>query len=189
MVSGYCLGVADMAVGLVDHDPQWSARFVEQRDRVSDVLVRWLAAPVEHIGSTAVPGLRAKPIVDVLAPVGSLAEREVMVTALSRDGWLYWPDDPRGDSRLWFLRPRPEERTYHLHVVEHGHPRAQALLTFRDALRQDAGLAKEYEQLKARLARENPVNRNAYTNGKATFVARVLTAAGFVDPVMEDLAE
>lgn len=178
-----------MAVGIVDHDPRWAELFEEQRDRVSAVLARWLVAPVEHSGSTAVLGLRAKPIVDLLAPVGSLREREAVVKVLSEDGWVYWPDDPRGDSRLWFLRPQPELRTHHLHVVEHAHPRARALLIFRDALRQNPALTVEYQQLKEHLARENPANRNAYTNGKATFVAAVLRDAGIEDPVTEDLPE
>ncbi|WP_461061360.1 GrpB family protein [Streptomyces pseudoechinosporeus] len=178
-----------MAVGIVDHDPRWTELFEVQRGRVSRVLARWLVAPVEHIGSTAVPGLRAKPIVDILAPVGSLGEREAMVQVLSADGWLAWPDDPRGDSRLWFLRPRPELRTHHLHVVPHGHPHARALTAFRDALRRDPELATEYQELKERLARENPTNRNAYTNGKAMFVTRVLRDAGMKDPATEDLPE
>ncbi|WP_373283267.1 GrpB family protein [Nocardia vinacea] len=81
-----------MKVGLVDHDPQWSARFIGQRDRVSMVLARWLAEPVEHTGSTAVPGLRSKPVVDMLAPVASLAERD-------GDGTVY--------GRLVVLAPVP----------------------------------------------------------------------------------
>jgi len=184
--------MADMAVELLPSDPQWLVRFAEQRDRVSTVLARRLAAPVEHVGSTAVPGLRAKPVVDMLAPVVSLdspAEREAMVAALSADGWRYWPDDPRGQSRLWFLRPSPEARTHHLHVVEHGSPRARALLAFRDALRREPALAEAYQQLKSRLAMEHPHNRNAYTNGKATFVADVLAAAGITGAEPEQLIE
>jgi GrpB-like predicted nucleotidyltransferase (UPF0157 family) len=173
--------MADMAVELVPYDPSWPVRFAEQRDRVSAVLADRLAAPVEHIGSTSVPGLWAKPVVDLLAPVGSLgspAAREAMVEALSADGWLYWPDDPHWRTRLWFLRPRPEARTHHLQVVEHGGPRAGALLTFRDALRRDPELAEAYRLLKSRLAAEHQRDREAYTRGKAAFVAGVLATAG-----------
>ncbi|WP_327233623.1 GrpB family protein [Streptomyces sp. NBC_01317] len=182
---------ADMGVSPAAHDPAWAVAFAEQRDRLAVLLAPWLAAPVEHVGSTAVPGLRAKPVVDVLAPVRSLDSeaRAAMVRVLSAGGWLYWPDDPRGDTRLWFLRPRPEARTHHLHVAVHGGARATALLAFRDALRADPSLAAEYERLKSRLARENPTARNAYTNGKAEFVARVLRAAGIARPVLEELPE
>jgi GrpB-like predicted nucleotidyltransferase (UPF0157 family) len=163
-----------MAIEIKDYDPAWPGRFAEQRDRLADILAPWLAAPIEHIGSTSVPGLRAKPIVDILAPVDSLAARAAMVDALSADGWLYWPDDPNGAQRLWFLRPEPGERTHHLLVVEHGSSKAQALLAFRDALRADSALAREYEDLKIRLAWEHPEDRDAYTAAKADFVARVV---------------
>ncbi|QIQ06724.1 GrpB family protein [Streptomyces liangshanensis] len=180
-----------MAVTLAEYDPAWPLAFAEQRDRLAVLLAPRLAAPVEHIGSTAVPGLRAKPVVDVLAPVRSLdgEARAAMVAALSADGWLHWPDDPRADTRLWFLRPRPEARTHHLHVAVHGDARATSLLAFRDALRADPSAAAEYERLKSRLAREHPSARNAYTNGKAEFVARVLRAAGIPRPVLEELPE
>jgi GrpB-like predicted nucleotidyltransferase (UPF0157 family) len=181
-----------MKVSLADYDPHWAELFAQQRDRLAEILAPWLAAPVEHIGSTAVPGLRAKPVVDLLAPVTppvtSPDAREPLVRALSAAGWLYWPDDPRGATRLWFLRPDPDLRTHHLHVVEHTHPRTRALLAFRDALRADAALAANYQRLKEHLALEHPANRNAYTNGKAEFVAEVLRNAG-VEVELEDLPE
>lgn len=163
-----------MAIEIKDYDPAWLTRFADQRNRLADVLAPWLAAPIEHIGSTSVPGLRAKPIVDILAPVDSLTARAAMVDVLSADGWLYWPDDPNGEERLWFLRPKPEERTHHLQVVEFDSSKARALLTFRDALRANSTLACEYEALKVRLARKHPEDRNAYTDAKAAFVARVV---------------
>ena len=166
-----------MAIEITDYDPAWPARFAEQRDRLAGLLSPWLAAPIEHIGSTSVTGLRAKPIVDILAPVGSLDARAAMVEALSADGWLYWPDDPNGAERLWFLRPKPEERTHHLQVIEHDSRKARAVLAFRDALRADAALAREYEDLKAGLAARYPEDRQAYTDAKAEFVARVVAAA------------
>jgi len=163
-----------MAIEIKDYNPAWLIRFAEQRERLADLLAPWLAAPIEHIGSTSVPGLRAKPIVDILAPVHNLTVRATMVDVLSADGWLYWPDDPNSAERLWFLRPKPEERTHHLHVVEHGSSKARAVLVFRDALRANPSLAREYEDLKIRLAQEFPEDRNAYTDAKADFVARVV---------------
>lgn len=163
-----------MAIEIKDYDPAWPIRFAEQRDRLAELLAPWLAAPIEHVGSTSVPGLRAKPIVDILAPVTSLTARDAMIDALSADGWLYWPDDPNGAERLWFLRPKPEQRTHHLQVVEHGGPKARAVLAFRDALRADPALARAYEDLKSRLARKHPEDREAYTQAKADFVALVV---------------
>jgi GrpB-like predicted nucleotidyltransferase (UPF0157 family) len=168
--------MSDMAVYLVEHDPQWTVRFAEQRDRLAGLLAPWLAGGIEHVGSTAVPGLRAKPIVDMLAPVSSLADRDAIVAALTADGWLYWPDDPT-PARLWLLRPDPADRTHHLQVLAAGDDRITRLLTFRDALRSDAALAREYAALKDRLAAANPTDRDAYTDGKADFVAAAVQRA------------
>jgi len=181
--------VADEPVHVTGYDPAWPARFADERDQVTAALARWLAAPVEHIGSTSVPGLPAKPIVDMLAPVRSLAEAQDAVPPLQRDGWVFWPEDPYRYYRLWFLRPQPESRTHHLHVIEHDHPHAQALLAFRDALRADPDLRTSYADLKKQLAREHRGNRNAYTNAKADFVAGVVRAAGLELPSRDRLPE
>lgn len=79
-----------MTVTVVDYDPRWADLFVAQRDRLSRILKPWLAGPVEHVGSTAVPGLRAKPIIDILAPVTALTERAKIVSVLVDDGWWHW---------------------------------------------------------------------------------------------------
>jgi GrpB-like predicted nucleotidyltransferase (UPF0157 family) len=168
--------MSDMPVYLVEHDPQWTVRFTEQRDRLAGLLAPWLAGGIEHVGSTAVPGLRAKPIVDLLAPVTSLDERDAIVETLTADGWLHWPDDP-APARLWFLRPDPAARTHHLQVMAAGDERAAALLAFRDALRADPTLAAEYAALKDRLAAANPTDREAYTAAKADFVAAAVQRA------------
>jgi len=178
--------MADQRVEVVDYDPGWPELFAAQRPSVAELLGPWLAGPVEHIGSTAVPGLRAKPIIDMLAPVGSLASAQQAVPVLTSAGWLFWPGAPCRHYRLWLLRPRPEARTHHLQVIEDGHRHALALLAFRDVLRADPGLRNEYANLKERLAREHPDNRNAYSNAKGGFVAEALRRAG-IDPPPRDL--
>ena len=181
--------VADQHVEIADYDPAWADRFAGQRVMVEGLLQPWLSRPVEHIGSTSVPGLRAKPLIDMLAPVGSLREARAALPVLADAGWLFWPQDPCAHYRLWLLRPRPQARTHHLQVIEAGHPHAKALLAFRDALRADAGLRDEYASLKERLAREHRDNRNAYTNAKAAFVERTLQQAGIDPPPRELLPE
>jgi GrpB-like predicted nucleotidyltransferase (UPF0157 family) len=167
-----------MPVAIGSYDPAWPDRFAEQQSPLTDLLAPWLAGPVQHVGSTSVPGLRAKPIIDMLAPVRSLPDAHAAVPLLARHGWLFWPDDPAGAYRLWFLRPTPARRTHHLQVIEHSDPHAVALLAFRDALRADAHLCREYSELKEELARQHAGNRNAYTNAKGDFVASVLKRAG-----------
>jgi GrpB-like predicted nucleotidyltransferase (UPF0157 family) len=170
--------MADQAVFLVDHDPSWHERFVMQRDVLSRLLSPWLAAPPEHVGSTAVPGLRAKPVVDIVAPVVALSEAQAAVPVLEAEGWLFWADDPNRSYRLWFLRPSPAERTHHLYLMQHDHPELRGLLLFRDALRDDAALLKEYAALKERLAEQHRTDRDAYTDAKSDFIRTVIAARG-----------
>jgi GrpB-like predicted nucleotidyltransferase (UPF0157 family) len=181
--------MADQRVELADYDPGWPGRFAEQRLLVEELLGPWLAGPVEHIGSTAVPGLAAKPVIDMLAPVSSLPGAQAALPVLADAGWLHWPDDPARHYRMWFLRPRPEARTHHLQLIEDGHLHAAALLVFRDALRADTGLRREYAALKEQLATRHPGQRNAYTNAKASFVAQALRRAGLEPPSRDLLPE
>jgi GrpB-like predicted nucleotidyltransferase (UPF0157 family) len=181
--------MADQLVQVADYDTTWPTSFAEQRTRVEATLGPWLAAPIEHIGSTAVPGLPAKPVIDMLAPVRSLVGAQESVAPLTEDGWFFWPDDPCRTYRLWFLRPRPEARTHHLHLIQHDDPHARALIAFRDALRADPNLRADYADLKKRVASEHGRNRNAYTNAKSGFVASVLLAAGVDVPPRDDLPE
>jgi GrpB-like predicted nucleotidyltransferase (UPF0157 family) len=151
--------------------------------------VRWDRCALLHVGSTSVPGLVAKPVVDMLAAVESLKDAPAIVDALEAAGWVFWPDDPGRDFRLWFLRPRPEARTHHLPVLRRGDTHAVALLAFRDALRADERLASAYAQLKCQLAEQYPKNRNAYTNAKSDFVAGVLQGVGVKVPPRDRLPE
>ncbi len=179
--------MTDEPVVLVNHDPLWRERFLEQQARLSTLLRPWLAAPSEHIGSTAVPGLRAKPVVDILAPVVSFESARAAIPVLESDGWLFWPDDPNRSYRMWFLRPRPDARTHHLQIMQHDHPDAHALLQFRDALRAEPALRHAYAALKGHLAQKYAADRNAYTDAKSDFVRSVLHAAGADVPSRKQL--
>ena len=170
--------MVDQSIELIDYDPTWPARFVEQKTRLAMILNPWLAGEIEHIGSTSVPGLRSKPIIDILAPVQSLAASRAAMPFLEEDGWLYWPDDPNQDYRLWFLRPNPTARTHHLQIIQHDHPGFRALIVFRDVLRRDVKAREAYSALKADLANEQQSDRNAYSNAKTEFVLAILEAEG-----------
>ena len=170
--------MADQSIELTAYDPTWRLRFAEQQARLAALLKPWLAGEIEHVGSTSVPGLRSKPIVDMLAPVQSLAASRAAIPVLEKDGWLFWPDDPNYDYRLWLLRSSPSARTHHLQVIQRDHPNLQALIVFRDALRQSRPLRKAYSTLKEDLARKHHSDRNAYSNAKTEFVQSILEAAG-----------
>jgi len=144
-------------------------------------LTPWLVDGVEHVGSTAVPGLAAKPIIDLMASVRDLdAVVDQAGQPLWADGWRYVP--PELDNRPWrrfFVKPDEsgQHRYAHLHVIAAGHPRWADQLAFRDALRRDDELARRYGDLKRRLAAEHAEDREAYTDAKGEFVRDTLAAA------------
>ena len=130
------------------------------------------------VGSTAVPGLASKPIVDMLAPVTSLADARGAVSILEQDGWLHWPADPNRSWRLWFLRPQPDARTHHLYLIQYDDPHVRELRAFRDALRANDALRDRYEALKRSLAKAFRDDREAYTKAKADFIDNGLRQSG-----------
>ncbi|WP_425388655.1 GrpB family protein [Amycolatopsis jejuensis] len=163
------------------YDPEWAVRASVEREQLSDLLAPWLVDRVEHIGSTAVPGLAAKPIVDLMVTVADLDTAvEEAADRLAAAGWCYVP--PELDLRPWrrfFVKPDAsgQRREAHLHLIQTGHQRWTDQLTFRDALRSDARLAQRYADLKRRLAQQSGHDREAYTEGKADFVASVLDSS------------
>lgn len=160
----------DAPIEIVDYDPAWPLRFAEEcaalRRAIGDVII---AGP-EHVGSTSVPGLAAKPIIDIAVGVADLHVARGCFPALAQLGYRRWEDEP-GGWRHWFLKPSPGRRTHHLQLLQPTHPRWTATLAFRDRLRASAEAREAYVALKQRLAREFRHDREAYTRGKADFVA------------------
>ncbi len=164
----------EQPVEIVAYDSTWSLKFEAERTLLERVLAPWLAAPVEHIGSTAVPTLSAKPIIDIMAPVRSLSASVAAIEAVAQAGYQYYPY--KADVMHWFCKPAPDRRTHHLHLVPYGSEQWNDRLAFRNALRESPKLASEYVELKRRLAREFRLDREAYTEGKTQFVNRVLAS-------------
>lgn len=167
-------------VAVVDYDPRWPEMFRRERDHLLDCLPRALIRRIEHFGSTAVPGLAAKPIVDMLVEVAGLKEvREIVVPLLEAQGYDYFWRPTTGDDGppfyAWFVRRDPETglRTHHIHMVEADFDVHWDRLLFRDYLILRRDLALEYERLKRRLAALSPGDRVAYTRGKTEFILRV----------------
>ena len=163
------------------HDPRLIEWAEIERARLVVVLTPWLVDGVEHVGSTAVPGLAAKPIIDLMASVRDVDELiDQAGAALWDAGWWYVP--PELDNRSWrrfFVKPDEsgQHRYAHLHVIAAGHPRWAEQLAFRDALRRDDELARRYGDLKRRLAAEHAEDREAYTEAKGEFVRDALGRA------------
>jgi GrpB-like predicted nucleotidyltransferase (UPF0157 family) len=167
--------VTDQRIEVVPYDPAWPARFEEERRRLEDVLGPWLEGGIHHVGSTAVPGLAAKPVIDILAGVRDREEARAAFESLAALGYCYFPY--RADEMHWFCKPSPAFRTHHLHLIEPGNPRFAAELAFRDELRAHPETAAEYAALKLRLAERHRDEREAYTEGKSAFVEAVVTRA------------
>lgn len=105
-------------VELVDYDASWPELFLEEAARLRLVLAPWLTGPIEHIGSTAVAGLAAKPVIDIMAAVETLARSRPAIEAVAPLGYCYAPY--RADTEHWFCKPSPAHRTHHLHLIPVG---------------------------------------------------------------------
>jgi GrpB-like predicted nucleotidyltransferase (UPF0157 family) len=169
-------------VAIVPYNPAWQRSFEQEKQHLLSCLPTELIRRIEHYGSTAVPNLAAKPVVDMLVEVTSLEEtKSRIVPILENQGYDYFWRPSSGETTppfyAWFIkRDAQGERTHHIHMMERDFEQWDALL-FRDYLIERPDLAKQYEALKVNLAREFPNDRVAYTNGKTEFVVRVTRAA------------
>ena len=166
------------------YDPRWPESFRQEKEHLQSCLPKDLVRRIEHFGSTAVPGLAAKPIVDMLVEVSDLeATRDRIAPVLESQGYDYFWRATYGDDGppfyAWFIKrdPRTGARTHHIHMVEADFAEHWDRLLFRDYLIERPEVAKEYQALKFRLASALPQARVAYTRSKTEFVARVTEQA------------
>jgi len=169
------VSAGEAPIEIVPYDPSWPALFEREREALMDAIGAWLVGPVEHIGSTAIPGLAAKPVIDIIAGVATLEGSRPALAAAAALGYCYFPYRP--ETEHWFCKPSPAFRTHHLHLMPFGGPEWLGTIAFRDYLRSHPSIAAEYAELKAGLAREHRDDREAYTAAKAPFITRVTTAA------------
>ncbi|MGI8816851.1 MAG: GrpB family protein [Pseudonocardia sp.] len=162
-------------IQIVDYDPAWVDNGVRERVRVQDLLKPWLTGEVEHIGSTAVPGLAAKPILDLQAPVSDLSASDAVAAVLAPHSWHYVPPElNQRPYRRFYVKVVDNRRAAHLHLMSTASARWHQQLAFRDALRADPDLIRAYARLKTDLAVRHRNDREAYTVGKRRFVEHVL---------------
>ena len=162
-----------MRVLLSPYSPLWPAIFDVESRALAALLDG--AARIEHIGSTAVPGLGAKPVVDILVGAPDLAFVEARIPRLVEHGYRYVPEFERAiPHRRYLTRTDGHPGHFHLHAVALDSAFFRTHLAFRDALRADAALAADYWKVKQRLAARFPDDRAAYADGKAAFIRGVL---------------
>ncbi len=160
-------------IALTNYDPAWPGRYEQELDRVAAALPIEILRRAEHIGSTAVPGMLAKPVVDILLGVDSLEDaRETFPPILEKLGYAFWEDNPKKD-RLFFVKGLPPNgpRTFHIHVTTLDSEMWERVL-FRDYLRTHPEEARRYEELKQDLASKYPEDREAYSEGKTVYHTR-----------------
>jgi GrpB-like predicted nucleotidyltransferase (UPF0157 family) len=135
-----------MKVQLSDYRDDWPDLFEREKSVLLERLGSWLHGLIEHVGSTAVPGLKAKPIIDIMVGVKDLDSSVGAINVLQRNGYCYYPY--KSDLMHWFCKPTPEYRTHHLHLVPYDSPLWRERIKFRDILRSNGKVAEKYEQLK-----------------------------------------
>jgi GrpB-like predicted nucleotidyltransferase (UPF0157 family) len=165
----------DEPVQIVRYDPTWPTRFDDERDAVSAAIGGWVLGGIHHVGSTSVPGLESKPIIDIMVGVEDLEQARSCFDRLAALGYLYAPY--RATEMHWFCKPHPARRTHHLHLVPSDSSRFRSELAFRDYLRGDSGVACEYAALKRDLAKRFKHDREAYTAAKAEFIGSIVARA------------
>lgn len=168
------LGLRRTDVRLSEYDSEWEQIFQAERAHLAEVLGE-RAAAIEHIGSTSVPGLKAKPILDIAVGLWTMEDAAALVRPLEELGYVYRSKSGTPE-RLFFAKGPEDRRTHYLHCEVYGSASWRGQLLFRDRLIQSPQLRQAYQALKEQLAAQYPDDRQRYTQGKESFIERVLSA-------------
>jgi GrpB-like predicted nucleotidyltransferase (UPF0157 family) len=161
-------------IRVVAYDAQWPALFLEQ-SRAMRAALGEVALRIDHIGSTAVPGLAAKPIVDIQISVAAFEPPDAFRAPLEGLGYVFRTDNQERTKR--YFRERPDSRRTHVHVRRAGSFSEQLALLFRDFLRAHPDWAQRYAELKLALAERHADDRRRYTDAKRPFTWQALAQA------------
>ena len=173
-ISWHSLGTPGEHIEIVEYNADWP-RVFEREAAAILAACRPLITEVHHVGSTSVPGLAAKPILDILPVAAGVAEAHEAVSRMTALGYRY-----RGENgiagRFYFDMVVDGRTVMHVHMFPSGHPEVQRHLVFRDHLRMNPDVAREYERLKRELASRYRDDRQTYTDSKAAFITGVIDA-------------
>ena len=168
------IGLARGSVRLAPYTSEWARAFAREREVLRSEISDHVVA-IEHVGSTAIPGMVAKPIIDIAVAVQRLEDLKECVQPLEEADYEYRGELTPGDHL--FVKGDPSSRTVHLHIAEYGGRVWEDYLLFRDHLCMHRNVAEEYASLKRELAERYKDDRDSYTRGKALFIESVLMAA------------
>ncbi len=163
-------------VRIVDYNPSWPEWYRQEKGALISALGDLLIS-VEHIGSTSVEGLSAKPIIDILAGVANLQDADLSIEHLEHIGYEYVPEYEKELPNRRYFRKGKASKHVHLHMVEIDSVFWRRQLAFRDYLRVHPETAREYDQLKRELAVQYGRDRSGYTEAKSEFIRSVETQA------------
>ena len=161
-----------MDVVIADYDPEWPVLFDAERRRLEEGLGD-VAVRVEHVGSTAVPGLAAKPVIDIQVSVRSFEPFDAYARPLADLGYLFRTSDDDDPAHRFFKLEQNGVRRFHIHVCEAGGEWERRHLAFREHLRRDTVAAREYEAVKRALAARFPHDSLAYADAKTPYIRTV----------------
>jgi GrpB-like predicted nucleotidyltransferase (UPF0157 family) len=167
------IGLERGTVQVVPSNDKWPAAFAQERRRLCE-RIEHLMLDIQHVGSTAVPGLAAKPIIDIAVAVASPADVQRCRPLLVEPSYIDRGDRGRKGGYVFVRERAPEVRTHHLHMVTIDDPQWVDYLRFRDRLRADVALRIEYASLKRKLQARFACDRQGYTAAKNAFIRRVL---------------
>lgn len=163
---------------IAEYSEQWAADFAAERERLTRAFIG-VEVAIEHVGSTSVPGLCAKPIIDICVGVAELSVLEERIGAMEELGYSYVPEyEVEIPDRRYFRRPAARPRTHHVHACRRDGSIWRRHLAFRDWLRSHPVDRDEYAAIKRSLYRRHSLDRPAYTEGKGPFIESILNKAG-----------
>lgn len=157
------------------YNSEWPKLFAQEAKKLLKILAPAILK-IEHIGSTAIPGIKAKPIIDILITTKNIADIDSLTEKMEKNGYISGGEFGL-PGRRFFCSGNTKHCYTHVHIYEDNHPSVSTYLTFRDYMINHPNAVKEYEALKTELARKYPHNRSLYTLGKNDFITSIIKKA------------
>lgn len=165
------IGLGHQVVKLKPHNPEWEKIFQREKEKILGVLGE-VVLDIQHVGSTAIPGISAKPIIDIAVLVTSLGEAEKYEEFLKTLG--YQRKEEERKDRILFIKGAEENRMVYVHIGDGSTDEVREMILFRDCLLHNPEMAEKYTRLKQKLAEKYPYDRKSYTSAKAQFIKEAL---------------
>lgn len=170
------IGLKEGTVRLLPHNIKWSQSFEKEKKILSKVL-NDLVIDIQHIGSTSIPGILAKPIIDIAIGIKSMKDSKKFIPLLESLEYEYVPKFGSLNLHTFFAKGPDKKRTHYVHLLKYNGKIWQNDLLFKDFLTKDKNRAKQYEKLKRDLAKNYADNRKKYTSSKNEFIVKILKLA------------